>query len=45
MPRVLQVHSLLVSLKDKRERVEGNSEVTQMVSYLGHPELSKRGTS
>ena len=45
VPRVLRVHSLLVNLKDKRERVEGKSEVTQMVSYLGHPELSKRGTS
>ena len=44
MPRVLHVHSLLVNLKDKTESVEGKREATQMVSYLGHPELSKRGT-
>ena len=47
MPRVSWVHSLLVNLKDKRGNYsrEGKSGVTQVVSYLGHPELSKRGTS
>lgn len=33
-----------MNLKDKTESVEGKREATQMVSYLGHPELSKRGT-
>lgn len=45
--RGLRIHSLLANLKHKSRDLgaRGRSGISQVVSYLGYPEISKREAS